>query len=258
MTFETTAGDSPNAYTVCSGDRTAGVRRWQGLHRSTCRGKMVSASQERIVEQDNLRLYVDTQFASPYSMSAFVALSEKGLSFEISLVDLALGENHEAGFASMSLTRRVPVLEHGGVFLSQSSAIAEYVDESFSGVALHPTEPQSRARARQVQAWLRSDLMPIRQERTTEVVFYGSKAKPLSAAASEAAVKLFTVAEALLGPDREHLCGSWSIADVDLALMLQRLALHGDPLPERLAAYADRQWKRRSVQQWVNQPRPPL
>jgi len=28
-----------------------------------------------LVEQDNLRLYVDAQFASPYAMSAFVALS---------------------------------------------------------------------------------------------------------------------------------------------------------------------------------------
>lgn len=210
------------------------------------------------MELDNLRLYVDTQFASPYSMSAFVALSEKGLSFEISLVDLALGGNHEAGFASTSLTRRVPVLQHGGFFLSESSAIAEYVDESFAGVALYPTEPRGRARARQVQAWLRSDLMPIRQERTTEVVFYGSKAQPLSAAASEAAERLFTVTEALLGPDQEFLCGPWSIADVDLALMLQRLALHGDPLPERLAVYADRQWQRPTVQKWVNQPRPPL
>ena len=171
------------------------------------------------MEQSNLRLYVDTQFASPYAMSAFVALSEKGLSFEMTTVNLAANEHQEAGFAGKSLTRRVPTLQHGNFFLSESSAITEYVDESFSGLALYPAEPRSRARARQVQAWLRSDLMSIRQERSTEVVFYGSKAKPLSAAAQEAAAKLFSAAEALLPPNAENLCGQWTIADVDLALM---------------------------------------
>lgn len=208
--------------------------------------------------QSTLRLYVDTQFASPYAMSAFVALSEKGVPFEMTTVNLIANENQGADFSGKSITRRVPTLQHGNFFLSESSAITEYVDESFSGIALYPAEPRSRARARQVQAWLRSDLIPIRQERSTEVVFYGARAKPLSSAAQEAAEKLFSAAEALLPPNAEHLCGSWSIADVDLALMLNRLALHGDSLPERLAAYASRQWQRPSVQGWVNQMRPPL
>ena len=207
---------------------------------------------------NTLRLYVDAQFASPYAMSAFVALSEKGLSFEVVTVDLAVNENREANFANKSLTRRVPTLLHGDFSLSESSAIAEYINESFSGVALYPVERRSKARARQVQAWLRSDLLPIRQERSTAVVFYGSKAKPLSSAAREAAEKLFSVAEALLPFESGYLCGQWSIADVDLALMLNRLVLHGDPVPERLAVYANRQWKRSTVQKWVNQERPPL
>lgn len=205
-----------------------------------------------------LHLYVDAQFASPYAMSAFVALSEKGLSFEVVTVDLAVNENREANFASKSLTRRVPTLLHGNFSLSESSAITEYLDESFPGVSLYPVEPRSRARVRQIQAWLRSDLVPIRQERSTEVVFFGAKAEPLSAAAREAAEKLFSVAEALLPSESRYLCGQWSIADVDLALMLNRLVLHGDPVPEKLAVYASRQWQRPSVQKWVNQERPPL
>lgn len=210
------------------------------------------------MEENYLRLYVDAQYASPYAMSAFVALSEKGLKFEISTVDLTANENREASFASKSLTRRVPTLLHGNFSLSESSAITEYIDETFSGAALYPEEPRSKARARQVQAWLRSDLMPIRQERSTEVVFYGAKTRPLSTAAQEAAEKLFSAAEALLPADSEHLCDQWSIADVDLSLMLNRLVLHGDPVPDRLAAYASRQWQRPTVQRWVNQRRPAL
>jgi glutathione S-transferase len=191
-------------------------------------------------------------------MSAFVALSEKDLSFEVTPVNLAANENRTVGFTAKSLTQRVPALLHNGFSLSESSAITEYVNEVFPGAALYPAEPRAKARARQVQAWLRSDLMPIRQERPTEVVFYGSKAEPLSAVAREAAEKLFSAATALLSTNAENLCGQWCIADVDLALMLNRLVLHGDPVPETLATYASRQWRRPAVQKWVNQRRPPL
>lgn len=191
-------------------------------------------------------------------MSAFVALHEKGLPFEITTVDLAVKANHEPHFTAMSLTRRVPTLVHNGFSLSESSAIAEYLNEVFLGTPLYPAEPYGRARARQVQAWLRSDLMAIRQERSTEVVFYGSTKSPLSAEARASAEKLFSAAESLLPANAENLFGEWCIADVDLALMLNRLVLNGDPVPERLVDYANRQWQRPSVQLWVSQRRPPL
>lgn len=205
-----------------------------------------------------LILYVDTQYASPYAMSVYVALQEKQLPVEIRTVDLGAGANHGAGYAATSLTRRVPTLVHDGFALSESSAITEYLDEVFPGAALYPTEARARARARQVQAWLRSDLMPIRQERSTEVVFYGATRPPLSAEARAAADKLTTAALSLLAADAEHLFGAWCIADVDLALMLQRLILAGDAVPERLVTYARRQWDRPAVQSWVHRVRPPL
>ncbi|MNQ97649.1 Glutathione S-transferase YfcF [compost metagenome] len=208
--------------------------------------------------QDPIRLYVDAQFASPYAMSVFVALHEKQLDFEMTPLDLAARENRAAGFSQLSLTQRVPTLVHGDFALSESSAITEYLDEVFPGTPLYPQDARSKARARQVQAWLRSDLMPIRQERSTEVVFYGPTHAPLSAAAQASARSLFDAAEALLPADAHCLFGDWSIADVDLALMLNRLVLNGDTVPPRLAAYAGRQWLRPSVQRWVQQARPPI
>lgn len=205
----------------------------------------------------DLLLYVDAQFASPYAMSVFVALHEKGLPFEVTTIDLAANANHEPRFVATSLTRRVPTLVHDGFSLSESSAISEYLDEVFPGTPLYPQEPHSRARARQIQAWLRSDLIPLRQERSTEVVFYGPTKSPLSTEGRASAEKLFSAADALLPANSENLFGRWCIADVDLALMLNRLVLNSDPVPERLAAYARYQWQRPSVQLWVNQKRPP-
>lgn len=205
-----------------------------------------------------LRLYVDAQFTSPYAMSVFVALREKGIDFQISTLDLDASQNLAADYASLSLTQRVPTLVEGDFALSESSAITEYLEELYPQVPVYPRDAKQRAKARQVQAWLRSDLLPIRQERSTLVVFYGQKYGPLSPAAEVAVGKLLAAAQALLADGREYLFGQWSIADVDLAVMLNRLILNGDPVPPALVAYAERQWQRPSVQEWVRMQRPAL
>ena len=206
----------------------------------------------------DLTLFVDAQYASPYALSAFVALTVKQVPFDLRTLDLSAAAHHAPAFAGLSLTRRVPTIVHDGFALSESSAIDEYVDEVFAGPALYPADPKRKARARQVQAWLRSDLMPIRMERSTEVVFYGAPAPALSPVAEAAAGKLFAAAEALLPEGQANLCGDWCIADVDLALMLNRLVLNGDAVPVRLADYARRQWQHPAVRRWVAFERPAL
>ena len=203
-------------------------------------------------------LYVDANFASPYALVVFVSLIEKGLDFEIESLDLAAHANHDPNFARTSITRRVPTLIHDGLALSESSAICEYIDETFDGARLYPTDPRDRARARQIQAWVRSDLMPLRNERPTFVVFNGAKRPALSDAARDAAEQLFSAALTLLDGRTDNLFGAWSIADVDLAMMLQRLIVLGDPVPQRLIDYATHQWRRPSVEQWILKKRPPL
>ena len=138
-----------------------------------------------------MQLYVDSNYASPYAMSVFVALHEKKLPFEITALDLSSGAASAPAYAKISITHRVPTLVDGGFSLSESSAITEYLHEAYPGQALYPAEVKDRARARQVQAWLRSDFMPIRSERTTVVLFYAPSATPLSAEAHSAAQKLF-------------------------------------------------------------------
>ena len=210
------------------------------------------------MSQGPLHLYVDSLFTSPYAMSVFVALREKGLAFETLTLDLDAGQTQAADYAQRSLTQRVPTLVDGDFALSESSAITEYLDQAYPETRVYPADVQQRARARQVQAWLRSDLLPIRQERSTLVVFCGQKRPPLSAEAQAAATKLITAAQALLADNREYLCGQWSIADVDLAVMLNRLILNGDAMPAQLVTYAQRQWQRPSVREWVELRRPAL
>ena len=203
-------------------------------------------------------LYVDANFASPYALAAFVSLLEKGLTFDIKTVDLAAQGHHQPDFSKTSITRRVPTLVHDDFALSESSAICEYIDETFPGPRLYPSDRRDRARARQVQAWMRSDLMPIREERPTFVVFCGAQRPALSTTARASADLLFAGALTLLAGRTENLFGDWSIADVDLAMMLQRLIVLGDPVPQRLIDYATLQWRRPALQQWIHRARPAL
>lgn len=186
-------------------------------------------------------LYGDARWESPYVFSAFVALREKGLPFELRALSPHDGEHRKGSYPVSSMTGRVPALQHGEFWLAESSAIDEYLEDAFPPPrwrAIYPPSVPSRARARQLQAWLRTDLAAIRDERDSATVF-GPPAglPPLSGRARAEAERLV------------------ALCDADLALMLQRLVRNGDPVPERLRRYAEGVWRRPSVREWVDHDR---
>ncbi|MBK7134826.1 MAG: glutathione transferase [Rhodocyclales bacterium] len=203
---------------------------------------------------EQLTLYIDSNYFSPYAMWAYVALKEKRLPYALKTVDLAAKQHHEAGYERLTLTGKVPALVHGDFALAESSAIIEYLEDVFPAPAhlpLYPADAQQRARARQIQAWLRSDLMALREERPTTVIFREPSPQPLSEAGRAAAEKLVRVAASLIGEGAGNLFDDWCIADTELALTLNRLVANGDPVPENLRRYVQAQWARLSVQSWL-------
>jgi len=203
-------------------------------------------------------LFVDRFWISPYAFSSYVALEEKGVPFEVREVSLGDSEHKTPEFASQFITGRVPALMHGSFGLAESSAIDEYVDEAFDGPRLFPADPHERARARQFMSWIRSDLLALREERSTSTMFYERAKSPLSTRGQAAADKLIEVANRLVPFGQMTMFKSWSIADADLAFMLHRLILNGDPVPDHLRNYARAQWERPSITAFVSHPRPPL
>jgi glutathione S-transferase len=205
-----------------------------------------------------ITVYVENAWDSPYVFTVLVALHEKELPYELKVLDLDRGEQKSPEYARLSLTARVPCVEHEGFAVSESTAIVEYLHERFADVGppLLPSELRDRARCRQVMAFLRSDLMALRDERPTTTMFYAKATAPLSERARSAADKLVRVAEQLVPRGEGNLFGAWSSADGDLAFMLHRLLLNDDPVPERIARWAARQWSRPSVQAYVKVPRP--
>jgi glutathione S-transferase len=209
---------------------------------------------------DPLVLYVDGFWLSPYAFSVFVCLKEKGLPFQTREVNLHEQAQRTPDFEAKSVTARVPVLEHGAFRLSESSAIVEYLEDTFGPPghpAMLPAAPRERARARQIMAWIRSDLMPIREERATHTLFYEHPVEPLSPAGKAAAQKLIAAASAFIPDGRTTLLDSFSIADADLAMMLMRLVGNGADVPAKLRQFVAAQWVRPSIRAWVERARAP-
>lgn len=84
-------------------------------------------------------------FVSPYVRKVLACLELKGVAYEIDPITPFFGND---AFERLSPLRRIPVLIHGDVVLSDSSVIAAYIDEVWPEPPLLPAAPADRARAR--------------------------------------------------------------------------------------------------------------
>ena len=109
-----------------------------------------------------------------------IALAFKGIPYQRQAVNLiagsvATGEQHQDTFTAMNPLAQVPVLEldateAGGapVFLTQSMAILEFLEELFPAPPLLPTDALARARTRQLAEMVNAGMQPLQNLSTTE------------------------------------------------------------------------------------------
>jgi len=202
-----------------------------------------------------LTLYGESTWQSPWVFHVMVALEELGLAYELKTVPLPINPEARELLEHRALIGKVPCLVHDGLWLTESSAISEYLAEVYAPpryAPLLPADRGERARVRQLISYLRTSLPTLRKERPTSSVFQRPVNTPLSEKAREDATELVRIADALVPTGRTTVASTWSIADADLALALMRLGANGDSvLPTRLLDYALAQWGRRSVRRYL-------
>jgi glutathione S-transferase len=202
-----------------------------------------------------LTLYADSTWQSPWVFHAMVALEELRVPYKLEALPMPLTEEKRSELRARALLPKVPCLADGEVWLTESSAISEYLAERFPAPAhprIFPADIGERARARQILSWLRTSLFSLREDRPTTSVFQRPVTKPMSEKARVDASDLLAVAQQAIAPGRTTLFAEWCIADADLALMLMRLVANNEPtVPQRIVDYALAQWGRASIRRFL-------
>ena len=95
-------------------------------------------------------------YVSPYVRKVVACMALKGIDdYEIDPITPFFGGEE---FGRLSPLRRIPVLVHGDLVLTDSSVICAWLDEAFPGPALLPASPDDRARARWLEEYADSRL----------------------------------------------------------------------------------------------------
>ena len=103
-----------------------------------------------------LRLHYDP--ASTTCRPIILFASENGIALDYQLNDLFSDENRTDWFTRLTPNQAVPVLEHDGFVLTESSAILKYLAD-LTGSPAYPKELQARARVNEVMDFFNTYLM---------------------------------------------------------------------------------------------------
>ncbi len=203
----------------------------------------------------DLTLYGDANWESPWGFHVMVALDELALPYKLELLKFPIADDIRAELRRHAILGKSPCLVHGDVWLTESSAISEFLAETYAPPTYRPILPVDRverARARQVMSWLRTSMMGLREDRPTSSVFKSPVTNPLTEKGRRDADELIRVASELVPAGRASIAATWSVADLDLSLMLMRLVANSEPtVPARVADYARATWARPSVQKYL-------
>ena len=94
-------------------------------------------------------------YVSPYVRKVLVCMELKGLAYEVDPITPFFGNDD---FRRLSPLCRIPVLIDEELVLTDSTVIAEYLDDQFPDPPLLPRQPKERARARWLEEFADSRL----------------------------------------------------------------------------------------------------
>ncbi len=107
-------------------------------------------------------------FRSSASYRVRIALSFKGLGYDLRPVHLRRGEQQAPDYVARNPQGLVPALVHDGAVLTQSLAIMEYLEERFPEPALLPARAADRAWVRALAQVVACDVHPLNNLRVLQ------------------------------------------------------------------------------------------
>ena len=100
-------------------------------------------------------------FRSSAAWRVRIALALKGLDYDYRAIHLLKNEQTGEAYSAVSASQLVPTLDDGGVRLSQSMAIIEYLDETHPAPPLLPPTALGRAQVRALAQDIACEIHPL-------------------------------------------------------------------------------------------------
>ncbi len=165
-----------------------------------------------------------TGMISPNGKRVRICAAELGVALDLKLLDFSKGEQRSPGYLALNPMGKVPTLTDGDLALWESGAIMVYLARTHGGAAIAPEEPRAQA---EMLRWMFFGACHLDPYLTTLVMERFIKARQgaqadeaLTASAEHGLARFLPVVEQQLTP-REHLTGSFSLADIALGCALE-------------------------------------
>jgi glutathione S-transferase len=207
-----------------------------------------------------LKLYIGNKNYSSWSMRPWVLLKQAGIPFEEVFVrfdSFDAASQFKKTLAPVTPVGRVPVLDHDGLAVWDTLAIAEYVAETFHDKQLWPRDTKARARARSVCAEMHAGFGSLRSHCPMNIEaalpHIGAlvwRDQPGVRADVQRIVAMWT--ELLDQHGGPMLFGEYSIADAYFAPVCIRLRGYGLPVPGPITEYIGRVAALPGVKAWID------
>lgn len=187
-------------------------------------------------------------YVSPYVRKVLACMALKGVDeYEIDPITPFFGSDE---FARLSPLRRIPVLVHGDLVLTDSSVICAWLDEAYPGHPLLPADCADRARARWLEEYADSRMGDVfiwgyfYQKFVCPAVWGepGDQAR-IERTLAEDAPSVLDYLEPLL-PETGYLFGEIGLADISVATFFRNAFYAGFSIDAarwpRTAAFVER------------------
>ena len=179
------------------------------------------------------------------TLRAHWALAEAGIAYETKPIQSRSGETQHADYTSLNPKQKIPFLTHGGVRISESYAIVDYVFEVFGGDRVY--RPSTAAERAASNEWCSTILMELDAHTLYVMRRHGDlkdvygEAPAALAAAKEYFTRLADAMVAKLPSAPTYLLSDKiSVADILLVSCLDWAMLYQVPVPEAYRPYRAR------------------
>lgn len=195
-----------------------------------------------------LTIYVGNKNYSSWSLRGWLAIAETAIPFEEVVIPMEHGQTPE--IRRLSPSGRVPFLDHDGLRVWDSLAIAEYAAEL--APALLPSDRAARAHARSISAEMHAGFAALRsalpmniRRRTTRALTDAVRSDV------DRILAIWSEARARHGGGGPFLYGRFSIADAMYAPVAMRFVSYGVELDDEARRYVQALVEQPSMARWI-------